>query len=175
MPSVVPYEQVAATLAGLGCVCGYPNGGVWSPGPAEATFGYLTGDDATLRPGLDTRVLDDPTPAGLAAAFAERCAGEIVWLMPGHHWAYELQHGGKSWAAEWLASLGIDPATLRGRTVADAVAFEPGEREALRASAETLWAHLDRSDFAAALPGARPVATALLHHHGQLWWRTALG
>ena len=182
MPQVVPYANVVETMARSGARPAYPNGGSfdWPAGVECAVLGLLTTPDATIRPGLPTRPLTDPTPAGLAEALVDRWTGDLggpLWLLPGHHWAHELQHSGGPWAADLLRTLGLDPAALERETTAHALAFAPAEADAARRAAETIWRNLDRADWAACFPDLPPekLALATLHHHGQLWWRTAAG
>ncbi len=136
--------------------------------------GLLTGEDATVRPGLATRLLADATPGGLAAALVSPLdrLGGVAWLSPGHHWAHELHHSGSNWASELLDRLGLPRPDER---TAAALAFDDAAE--LLWVATTVWEHLDRADWACSfpnLPGDR-FALATLHHHRQLWWRFTPG
>ncbi|MEM1012139.1 MAG: hypothetical protein AAGI46_07955 [Planctomycetota bacterium] len=166
---IVPYRSVLEEAESLGLECVYPNGGSFAPvGEAWHVAGWITGDDVTVRPAFADRVrrLDvDELPAFLAGA-VEWLTTQPTWLMPVHHWAAELDHGSTS---DGRSTADLFPDELAGRTVADAVVLP--DARAVFELAEVLLPRLWKTDFTLMLPGVK--AYALLHHHGQVWWRCA--
>jgi hypothetical protein len=180
VPRIVDYSAVVAQAAGQGLVSLYPNSGAFGF-PADVpthAVGWVTGDDATLRPAARALavVAPTPTPAGLAQlagrAWFELLPGE-VWVTPKAHWAYELDFGGPHWMPDLLRRAGVDPDALAGRHDGSAVSFgalepEESERAAFVAVVDGLLANLLGSDFQLIFPGRDVVCT--VHHHKQLWW-----
>jgi hypothetical protein len=105
----------------------------------------------------------------LTHAWTEHLPG-AMWIMPGSHWAYELDFGSEEWMPEALRAAGIDPAILQPRTYAAAIEFEQRESSPATTLVAQLLERLAGSDFNAAFPGYPAVCT--IHHHTQLWWRT---
>jgi hypothetical protein len=137
--------------------------------------GWIGPPDGTIRPELAkfTRRVPEPSAATLARlaarAWRELLPGN-VWVMPGSHWAYELNFGSRDWLAGLLGGCGIDSSLLIGRSNAAAIEFLPGEEAGFEGFVRGLLAGLTASDFALAFPGRAAVCT--IHHHKQLWWVT---
>ena len=165
MPRTVEYDEVlaAATAAGLRCV--YPNGAAFAPLDDWHVAGWVSGEDATIRPTFRDRARRaDDLPALVAAAWRTHFAQAAeAWVAPVHHWAAELEHGaGESVAAAFACDV------PRGRR-ADAVAF--GSADELAVVLGRLFGAMTKADFTLLLPPCRVVVT--LHHHRQVWWRCA--
>ena len=176
VPPIIPYADVLAAAEAVGLKCVYPNGAAFAPASGDwAVAGFVTGDDATMRPAFRarTRRVEQDDLAGLVArtTFAVLAATE-AWLAPVHHWAAELDHGtddAGGTTADAFERIGVDVASLRGRRQADGVAFETSSH--LERVLADLLPRLWKTDFTLVLPGVAAVAT--LHHHRQLWWRCA--
>ena len=97
--------------------------------------------------------------AGRAGVWRELGGGGDAWLAPVHSWASELQHGDGDWLEPLLIGLGVDPAPLRPRTKADALAFAPDEADAFERGAgdDPRQALAQRLRAAAAGRPARPL------------------
>ena len=106
----------------------------------------------------------------LLRAWREILPGRI-WVMPGSHWAYELDFGSREWLPPLLEGIGVDPGLLQHRTTAAAIEFTPEESPALAHVVMRLLEMLQGSDFSLAFPHHRVSCT--LHHHKQLWWTSA--
>jgi hypothetical protein len=106
----------------------------------------------------------------LVRAWQEILPGRI-WIMPGSHWAFELDFGSKEWMPPLLEGLGIDPGLLQHRTTAAAIEFAREEFPAVTHFVRRLLEMLQASDFAIAFPHRRVVCS--IHHHRQLWWTSA--
>ena len=176
MPRIVDYDVVLSTAEAAGFRCGYPFGSVFVLAGEGMTPDrvacWSAGDDATVRP------LWRPTMRTVAferlaplAVRAWREFGGDVWLAPVHSWASELQHGDGDWLEPLLVEIGIDPAPLRPRTKADALAFSPNEADAFERVLATVLDKLWKSDFALLLPAAPRGVFCTVHHHKQLWWQ----
>ncbi|MEM8874802.1 MAG: hypothetical protein AAGD32_11165 [Planctomycetota bacterium] len=159
MPQIVEYEQVLETLATQGLEPAYPNGGAFHV-PNGRIVGYINGEDASIRPGLDVRRTHDLT--GRLLDLWQRVGGRL-WLTPAHHWAHELHHGGNGQAVLDAAglTLGLPDNLAHAVEFDDADTFRP-----------VLTVLFVESDWHATFPDAATPATAMLHHHGQLWITT---
>ncbi len=164
---IIPYADLMNEARQLGLRCVYPNGGAFSPIERPwAVAGWLTGDDATLRPDFADRVTRvDPADLGrLVGEATATLTDGVAWLAPVHHWAAELDHGHDD---AGNSTAGLFPSTLRGRTTADAIELTtPKDVEQMVSS---LMPRLWKTDFTLLFPGTRVMA--LLHHHRQVWWR----
>ncbi|HEX8523262.1 MAG TPA: hypothetical protein VF669_13475 [Tepidisphaeraceae bacterium] len=177
MPSVIPYEQVLSRMGREGFVSLYYNAGAFgfAPDVAVEIVGWIGPGDPSIREQMRAQTIAIAPPHEtnlarlLARAWESLLAGEL-WLMPKSHWAYELDFGNASWLPETLAGIGIDAKELQPLTNAAAIAFAAGERQNVESFAAQLLTHLHGSDFLAAFPAHRTVAT--LHHHKQIWWQT---
>jgi hypothetical protein len=175
---IVDYPRVLEQLTGLGLVCNYHNSGAFGFPAARACHivGWIGGEDSTIRPEMrrQARLIPPPYEPNLSRlalqAWQRLVPGEPAWLMPMSHWAYELQFGGAAWLPGLLESVGVDPALLRPRNDAAAIAFDPAEPGAFERFLAGLLLNLGDSDFMLAF--ARPGVLCMVHHHRQLWWMT---
>ncbi|MGB7161509.1 MAG: hypothetical protein WBD40_25845 [Tepidisphaeraceae bacterium] len=177
VPTIVDYERVLQRMEADGFRSLYHNSGAFGfPRAADVRYaGWIGPPDASIRSeALEyVRHVDPPYESNLA-----RLAGDVwtnhvpgtAWLMPMSHWSYELDLGSKEWMPAALAAIGVDATQLAGRVNGSAIAFEPGERDALEALLMPLLANLRTSDFMLAFVGRAALCT--VHHHNQLWWQT---
>lgn len=177
MARIVDYPEVLTLAGSLGLRCVYFNTGsfAFGPGASQHIVGWLGPEDATIRPAMlaNCAHVPPPFPQNLATALRATWPGVIdgeAWLMPKSHWAFELDHGNGPWLAPALTAAGIDAETLRPRTDAAAIVFQPGEAS-IFPLIEILLENLKQSDFAILFPKSRALLT--LHHHQQLWWQVA--
>ena len=167
----VGYDEVLAAAEAVGLRCVYPNGAAFAPTEDWHVAGWVTGEDATVRPQFrdSLRRVDAATLPALVATAAFDLAGE-AWVAPVHHWAAELDHGvdaaGGS-TADAFAAAGVDVDAQSMRRQADAVVATSAA--ALSSLLADLLPRLWKTDFTLLLPGVAAVAT--LHHHRQVWWR----
>ncbi len=177
MASVVAYDRAMAELLSRGMVCLYFNSGSFGFEESREVVhaGWLIGDDASLTPRARdaARVIDPPETrrlAQLAGALWRRVGGP-AWLMPGSHWAYELDFATPDLAGV-LEAAGIAPRELDvhdGRPVQ----FDPHEAESFEAVVSWLLDSGTTSDYRLALLGPGGVTVSgIIHHHRQLWWTT---
>lgn len=175
MTRLVPYPDVLQTAETVGLRCVYPNGAAFAPAAGEwAVAGWVTGEDATVRPHFRQRVVHrqrDQLGVAVARAWHEHFPqADEAWIAPVHHWAAELDHG--EHPAELTAALEwafVDVNALHGRRQADAIGVD--NPNVLDRLVDGLFDAMGKSDFALLFPPARVVVT--LHHHGQVWWRCA--
>lgn len=180
MAEVVDYGRVQAELGGKGLRCLYHNSGSWGFGdPTKVrAVGWILADDVTLRPGARevARVLDgiDELVTGVMSTW-ERVGGDL-WLLPGSHWAYELDFGTPAMEAV-LHRWGVKGAEgLVGRNDGSAVRFGlsggvDGVDEAAAAGIlKELLGCGTTSDYQIVFPSL-PL-TGIAHHHVQVWWQT---
>jgi hypothetical protein len=177
VPWIIEYETVIDRLKTDGLKCLYPNGGAFGF-PLEAgaeVRGWIGPADETIKPSARSlaRVVAEPyesTLADLCAQVCEKYLPGSVWVMPGSHWSYELNHSSHDWMPALLEKIEIDPGLLTTRTNAAAIEFAPSELRQFRYFAQRLLEMLRTSDFQLAFPRRSTVCT--LHHHKQLWWVT---
>jgi hypothetical protein len=167
---VVSYADVLQAARAIGLRCVYPHGAAFAPVSGDwAVVGWVTGDDATVRPAFRdrTRTVDRRAlPRRIGEEFA-RIGGE-AWVAPVHHWAAELDHGESRSAVEAALTLvAVDPTPLAGRREADAIALDAPA--ALADLVDGLLDAMSKSDFCVLFPGSPVLLT--LHHHRQAWWR----
>ena len=170
MPRIIEYAQVLERLTAEGLECQYYNGGVFGFASGGVVRGWIESGDETIRQEMREKVR--AVPVAKMATLARRAWKDslpgAVWVMPGSHWAFELQYGSREWLAEHLRRIGIEPAEMQGRTNAAAIEFEPAEEAAFESSVSEILGNLAASDFTMAFPGRATVCT--IHHHRQLWW-----
>jgi hypothetical protein len=175
MPRIIDYEQVLTTLTSRGLTSLYHNSGSFGFAGEEHFCGWLGTDDPTIRESMRAfcKRVSEPTAVSLerlfTLAWSELLPGP-VWIMPGSHWAYELDFGSATWLPKALQTLGIDSAALQPRNNASAIELDPSE-EKPRKLVGWLLENLSSSDFTAAFPSHPAICT--IHHHRQLWWRTS--
>lgn len=176
MPWIINYPTVLERLLADGLVCRYPRGGAFGfDGEGTWMRGWLGPADATIKPAALAwaRQVDEPFDVNLAQlarrAWLE-CLPGNVWIMPGSHWSYELNHGSRDWMPALLERIELDPGLLVGRNDASAVEFAPAEAKLFEHFVQRLLTQLWQSDFTIAFPGRQTVS--LLHSHTQLWWMT---
>jgi len=174
MPRIIDYERVLPALTSRGLQSLYHNSGSFGFA-ADLYCGWIGPPDGTLK---DTaravaRRVPEPHSANLARllqrAWMTLLPGAI-WIMPGSHWSYELDHSSHVWMPDALREIGIDPAALQSRNNAAAIEFELSESRVAMTFVERLLDQLFSSDFTAAFPDHPAICT--IHHHRQLWWRT---
>ena len=177
MPRIIDYSIVLERMTQEGFVSLYYNSGAFGfpPGVTPKIVGLVGPDDPSIREALRPSIVQvsPPYQSNLARTLKETWQKELpgtLWLMPKSHWAYELDFGNREWLPEALASIGIDPTTLQKLTNATAIEFDVDESDALARFTESLFTHLQGSDFSAAFPGRQAICT--LHHHKQIWWQT---
>ncbi|MEL7237920.1 MAG: hypothetical protein AAGK78_03590, partial [Planctomycetota bacterium] len=164
--------EVLTSVEAVGLKCVYPGGSAFGPagGAAWHVAGWVTGDDASMRPDLKprTRRVEACQLGGLVKRACEDVfASPVAWVAPVHHWATELDHDSGDWLPAWLRGVGVQPNELKH---ADAVAMDVGD-DGFAGSLDTLIQELGKTDFALLIPGSAVVG--MLHHHVQVWWRTA--
>jgi hypothetical protein len=172
---IIDYEQVLATMQGLGLRSLYYNSGAFGF-PEEVktqSVGWIGPDDPSLRlEALELAVkVHPPYENELTRQVVEairRHLGGDVWVMPMSHWAYELDFGSRDWMPHLLKRVGIDPRSLQSRTNAAAIEFGLEEMGPFSQLVEGLLQNLLGSDFALAFSGRAVACT--LHHHKQVWW-----
>jgi hypothetical protein len=174
VPHIVDYGTVLQILTDCGHSCAYHKSGSFAPQSESAQIvGWALGDDPTIRADMRSHLQVVPSLSTLldrlSKAWTVSLRGEI-WIMPASHWAFELTYGNADWLPQSLQAIGIDPQLLAGRNDGTAIAFAPGEADPLRILVSDLLTRSRGSDFTAAWPGHSTVA--MLHHHGQIWWRT---
>lgn len=175
MPTIIDYPRVVTTLALQGLRPLYPNGGAFGfAGSTPVKYeGWVGADDPTIR----AEML--PFVTRVVAPYAQKLTTKLIdhwqqnlpgqlWLMPQSHWHFELSDGAKNWLPDVLRTIGIAPDALHPKNSADAIAFDRSESEMFASIATKLLRNLQLSDFWLAFP-TYPV-TAILHHHGQVWW-----
>lgn len=179
MPTIIPYPQVLERMAALNLRCQYYNSGAFAfDGAAAFDFtGWIGAEDASLRPAAraKARLVQPPVEQTLTAmtlAAWHRLLPGNIWVMPRSQWAYELDHGSKSWMPAALQASGVDVSALMGHTDSPAVEFAPAEIDRVSPLIQSLLTQLVGSDFALAFP-EHPVACTL-HHHKQVWWLSSL-
>lgn len=174
MAQVLDYGQVQQVLVGKGLKCLYHNSGSWgfAGGKTVAAVGWVLGEDMTMTPAARkvARVLGglEELVAGIGKAWA-RVGGE-AWVLPGSHWAYELDFGTPAMEGvlkRWGVS-GVEG--LVGRNDGSAVVFGDGEEGAFMGVLGELFRIGTASDYQLIFP-AVPI-TGILHHHVQVWWQT---
>jgi hypothetical protein len=175
MPQIVDYQQVLATLTSRGMRSLYHNSGSFGFAGADLYCGWLGPPDGTLKETVRpvSRRVAEPYSKNLTRLL-ERAWNSLlpgaIWIMPGNHWSYELEHSSHIWMADALHAIDVDPATLAPRNNAAAIDFDPSESSRAMTFVEQLLDHLFSSDFTAAFPVHPAICT--IHHHRQLWWRT---
>lgn len=174
MPRIIDYEHVLATLTARGMTSLYHNSGSFGFTGEEHVCGWVGPDDATIRESVRAVCTQVPEPHAVILQWSFDLAWRKllpgpVWIMPGSHWAYELDFGSATWLPSALLSQGIDPALLRSRNNAAALEFDPSEGKT-RKFVGWLLGNLSASDFTAAFPQHAVICT--IHHHMQLWWQT---
>ncbi len=177
MPRLIDYNHVLERMKQEGFVPLYYNAGAFgfAPDATAQVVGWLGSDDPSIRNEARQFTIRVAAPYEqclshmLTEAWQSHLPGEL-WLMPKSHWAYELDFGNTDWLPSALAELSIDAAKLKKLTNAAAIAFATDESDALQNFARTLFTHLHGSDFLAAFPSHKTLAT--LHHHRQIWWQT---
>lgn len=178
VPRIVEYSDVLQKMESMGLRAAYYNGGVFAfPKSIPTRFaGWMGPPDDTIKAEVRTFARQVPAPfesnlAKLLSKVWQQAFPGPAWVMPAHHWAYELDFGSKKWMPAMLESISINPAILQSRTDAAAIEFSVEEATELERVVSGLLENLTGSDFAIAFPD-RP-AVCLLHHHKQLWWTTA--
>jgi len=175
VPWIVDYEQVLEQMRGQDLRCLYHNSGAFgfAPGTTVESVGWMGPDDPSLRPEARALVcrVDPPDERRLTdlvgRAWQTLLPGK-AWLMPGSHWAYELDFGSRDWMPALLEHAGVDAGLLQSRANAAAIEFSLRELPAFCHVVQGLLRMLLGSDFALAFPGRAAVCT--LHHHKQVWW-----
>lgn len=178
MPWIIDYPIVLEQMRQLQMRSLYFNGGAFGFGSGSPTrsIGWIGPPDETIRAEARdfTRQVSPPYEQTLTRllirAWREVLPGRI-WIMPGSHWAYELDFGSRDWMPPLLEGIGIDPGLLQSRTNAAAIEFAIEESPAVSHLVSRLLEMLQSSDFAIAFPHRR--ITCTLHHHKQLWWTSA--
>ena len=175
MPRIIEYEQVLATLTARGMKSLYHNSGSFGLIDQPHTCGWIGADDPTIREAARAACLQVPEPhvENLARLFERTWTTLLpgpLWLMPGSHWAYELDFGCATWMPQALHAIGIDAALLQSRSNGAAIEFCLSEAELATRFATDLLNHLTGSDFVATFPDHQALCT--IHHHAQLWWQT---
>jgi hypothetical protein len=161
-----------------GLKCNYPNGGSFgfTAGVETSVRGWIGPPDSTIREGTRKFVrsvgepYEDRLTAMAISAWKTILPG-VVWVMPGSHWSFEMDHGSREWLPSLLESVGIDSRSLTARTNAAAIEFPSEEEGTFRVLLSGLLGGLTSSDFTLAFPGR--AVTWLVHHHKQLWWVAA--
>lgn len=177
MPRIIDYEQVLATLTSGGLKSLYYNSGSFGfdAGPTSRACGWIGPPDRTLNDSARAIATQVPIPHAqnlavlLARAWSSILPG-AMWIMPGSHWAYELDFGSDDWMPDALRAIGVEPSILQPLNNAAAIAFDPDESEVASRFVARLLDGLRSSDFTAAFPHQPAICT--IHHHTQLWWRT---
>jgi hypothetical protein len=177
MPWIIDYATVLERLQAEGLQCNYFNSGAFGfpPEAGAQVRGWIGAPDSTIKPIALELARSVPAPyeqtlAALASkAWQEHLPGN-VWVMPGSHWSYELNHGSREWIPGLLERLEVDPGLLSGRVNAAALEFSSEEAGKLQLFLERLLQMLTGSDFFMVFPKRGTVCT--LHHHKQLWWTT---
>ena len=175
VPWIIDYPIVLDHMRSLGMRSLYYQSGSFGFGSEAPTHvvGWIGPADETIRPEAQpfTRQVAEPFEQNLAGllirAWREILPGRM-WIMPGSHWAYELDFGSREWMPAVLEHVGIDPGMLQSRTNAAAIEFAPDETAQAEHLVLRLLDMLAGSDFAVAFPH-RPI-TCTLHHHKQFWW-----
>lgn len=172
MPRVIDYSRVLAQLTADGLESHYFNGGAFGFPSGEIIRGWVESHDPTIKPQMrdNLRTLTSADQSKFATqAWLEVLPG-VAWIMPGSHWAFELNYGSRTWLPQLLQEIGIDPQVLIGLTSAAALELAPTEQPLFDVALRTLLQNLTASDFSLAFPGRKTVCT--IHHHRQLWWTT---
>lgn len=177
MPWIIDYHTVLQRLAADGLKCQYPNGGAFGfPSNTETHVrGWIGPPDDTIKPAARPFARSVPAPypfklAELATLAWERCLPGNVWVMPGSHWSYELNHGSRDWMPALIEGIHLDPGLLALRADAAAIEFSPAESSEFRHFIQRLLEMLQGSDFSLAFPHRATIAA--VHHHKQIWWVT---
>jgi hypothetical protein len=176
LPWIIDYPIVLEQMRQMQMRSLYFNGGAFgfTAAPTQS-IGWIGPADETIRPEMRHFTRQAPPPYEpsltdlLLRTWREVLPGRI-WVMPGSHWAYELDFGSRDWMPPLLEAIGVDPGLLQNRTNAAAIEFTPEESPALSHLVSRLLEMLQTSDFAIAFPHRR--ITCTLHHHKQLWWTT---
>jgi hypothetical protein len=175
---VIDYPLVLDALRERGMRCVYYNGGAFEFVDASTVHlaGWVLADDPTLRPAARAvaRLVHPPDDETLVRRFLSawrRLANPRVWVMPASHWAYELDFGHADALPPLLDAIGVDAGQLQPRTNASAIELGGEEEHALERLLLGLLSSLHGSDFTLAFPDLPTLCT--VHHHRQLWWRTA--
>jgi hypothetical protein len=175
MPRIIDYDHVLATLTSRGMKSLYHNSGSFGFPIESFACGWIGQDDPTILESVRARCTQVPGPhaENLARLFDRAWTTLLpgtLWIMPGSHWAYELDFGSAEWMPDALRAIQIDPTALQPRNVAAAIEFDLSESGDARTFIAQLLTHLTASDFTAALPNQAAICT--IHHHAQLWWQT---
>src|SRR4051812_39634096 len=104
MPRIIDYQQVLATLTSRGLKSLYYNSGSFGfdVGPRDLACGWIGPPDGTLKESARAIATRVPPPHAqnlarlLARAWWSILPG-AMWIMPGSHWAYELDFGSDDW------------------------------------------------------------------------------
>lgn len=166
MRRIVPYGEALSSLNAAGLRAAYPRGGALAfvEPRGQIVEGWLTGEDAALRPEARAwaRVVGDVDALARGVRARHEAFACAAWLMPKAHWAHELS------AHRWIEGVLPGVEVLRG--VADASAVELADGEEVERVARALLNGLDGSDFT--LAWAERAAFCTLHHRKQVWWQT---
>jgi hypothetical protein len=178
VPTIVDYEFVMNRLVADGLKCNYPNGGSFGfPDDIETWVrGWIGPPDPSIRQGMRQFVRGVAEPyedrlTAMAISAWETILPGVVWVMPGSHWSFEMDHGNRGWLPGLLQKVGVDGRSLTARTNAAAIEFPSKEEGTFRVLLSGLLGGLTSSDFTLAFPGR--LVTGLVHHHKQLWWVAA--
>lgn len=174
MPRIIDYQDVLERMTAQRIKCLYHNSGSFGFAGEEHVCGWIGPDDPTIRESARPHCtqIAEPHAVNLQRLFAlawTKLLPGPVWIMPGSHWAYELDFGSATWLPSALITHGIDPAALRSRNDAAALEFDQSDGKT-RKFFGWLLENLSVSDFTAAFPQRPAICT--IHHHKQLWWRT---
>jgi hypothetical protein len=171
MPEVLSYQQVETVLRAKSLRCLYFNSGSWGFTEQAGAVGWLLGDDPTLTPAARKIARVVGPVDQLVAAVLEAChrVGGEIWILPGSHWAYELDFGTPTMLDVLRRAdvVGVDG--LVGRNDGSAVRFLATEQSQLAGVLRELFSTGTTSDYQLILP-EMPVL-AILHHHVQVWWQ----
>jgi hypothetical protein len=180
MARIIDYDKAASDLQSAGMVCSYFRSGAFGFGDHQPVMmrGWIGPADSSIRPAMRslTGLVGPPYEENLAALLIRAWLEVLVqvrrgmapmWVMPGSHWAFEMDANG-AWLGEMLAEIGIDRALLEKRTDGSAIEFALTESLAAGRFVCGLLQNLKSSDFFIAF-GRHPVV-CMLHHHKQLWW-----
>jgi hypothetical protein len=176
MPRIIDHPRVLEQLQRQGLRSLYHNSGAFGlpDGVDVHVLGWIGPDDPTIRPALrpHTQQVPAPHPDNLAACAIAAWIAHLpvdALVMPMSHWAYELDHGSRTWMPQALQQIGLDPGLLTGRNDGSAICFSADDSAAFRSLLRSLLQQLVASDFMIAFPGIDILCT--IHHHQQLWWQ----